>query len=122
MHPGWRRCSSFKYSRYSQSSRLASRAPRPSRCDAGLPPRAASTTLLDPEVDIRQFLHGAEIVRPRDEEVGRQNLGDHRADDRQRRLMRAASLAFALQPRVGERGEDDVALPARPGPALEVIE
>ena len=27
-HPAWRRCSSFKYSRYSQSSRLASRAPR----------------------------------------------------------------------------------------------
>src|SRR4029453_12925131 len=27
-HPGWLRCSSFKYSRYSQSSRLAIRAPR----------------------------------------------------------------------------------------------
>jgi hypothetical protein len=27
-HPGWRRCSSIKYSRYSQSSRLAIRAPR----------------------------------------------------------------------------------------------
>ena len=27
-HPVWRRCSAFKYSRYSQSSRLASRAPR----------------------------------------------------------------------------------------------
>jgi hypothetical protein len=39
--PGWRRCSSFKYSRYSQSSRLASGAPRPPRCDAGLAPRAA---------------------------------------------------------------------------------
>ena len=26
---GWRRCSSLKYSRYSRSSRLASRAPRP---------------------------------------------------------------------------------------------
>jgi hypothetical protein len=34
MHPGWRRCSSFKYSRYSQSSRLASRAPRRPRCCA----------------------------------------------------------------------------------------
>src|SRR5262245_36371886 len=42
MHPAWRRCSSFKYSRYSRSSRLATRAPRPSRCDAGLSPWAAS--------------------------------------------------------------------------------
>ncbi len=40
MHPAWRRCSSVEYSRYSPSSRLASRAPRPSRCDAALPPRA----------------------------------------------------------------------------------
>ena len=42
MHPSWRRCSSFKYSRYFQLSRLASRAPRPSPCHAGLTPRAAS--------------------------------------------------------------------------------
>ena len=27
-HPGWRRCSALKYSRYSRASRLASRAPR----------------------------------------------------------------------------------------------
>ena len=38
----WLRCSSLKYSRYSRSSRLASEAPRPSRCDARLSPRAAS--------------------------------------------------------------------------------
>jgi hypothetical protein len=31
-HPGWRRCSSLKYSRYSHSSRLASRAPRSGTC------------------------------------------------------------------------------------------
>ena len=42
MHPRRRRCSSLKYSRYSRSSRLASEAPRPSRCDARLSPRAAS--------------------------------------------------------------------------------
>ena len=41
MHPARRRCSSLKYSRYSRSSRLAGRAPRRSRCDAGLLPRAA---------------------------------------------------------------------------------
>src|SRR5947208_8614062 len=35
-----RRCSSFKYSRYSQSSRRAGGAPRSSRCDARLSPRA----------------------------------------------------------------------------------
>src|SRR2546425_4169447 len=40
MHPRWLRCSSLKYSRYSQSSRLAIGAPRPSRCDARLSPRA----------------------------------------------------------------------------------
>src|SRR6476660_450152 len=38
MHPRGLRCSSFKYSRYSQSSRLARGAPRPSRCDARLSP------------------------------------------------------------------------------------
>src|ERR1043166_1374445 len=32
MHPGWLRCSSFEYSRYAHSSRLAIRAPRRPRC------------------------------------------------------------------------------------------
>src|SRR3989475_6159690 len=40
MHPRRLRCSSLKYSRYSRSSRLAGGAPRPSRCDARLSPRA----------------------------------------------------------------------------------
>ena len=40
MHPRGLRCSSLKYSRYSRSSRLARGAPRPSRCDASLSPRA----------------------------------------------------------------------------------
>src|ERR687891_466806 len=40
MHPRGLRCSSLKYSRYSRSSRLAREAPRPSRCDATLSPRA----------------------------------------------------------------------------------
>ena len=40
MHPAARRSSSVEYSRYSSSSRLDWRAPRPSRCDAALPPRA----------------------------------------------------------------------------------
>ena len=35
MHPGRQRCSSLTYGRYARSSRLASRAPHRSRCDAG---------------------------------------------------------------------------------------
>ena len=42
MHPLRLRCSSFKYSRYSQSSRLAGRVPRPSRCDARPSSRAVN--------------------------------------------------------------------------------
>jgi hypothetical protein len=41
-HRGWRRCSSFKYAQYSQSSRLATRAPR-----SGLMPRSTETGHLD---------------------------------------------------------------------------
>ena len=51
-----------------------------------------------------------------------EDLGDHRPHDRQCGQMRAASLAFDLQPRIRERGEDDVALPSRKCVALEVIE
>src|SRR5260221_11680565 len=43
MHPRRLRCSSLTYSRYARSSRLAGGAPRPSRCDARLSPRAART-------------------------------------------------------------------------------
>ena len=46
MHPRGLRCSSLKYSRYSRSSRLASGAPRPSRCDARLSPRASMRRLV----------------------------------------------------------------------------
>ena len=35
MHPAWRRCSSVAYPQYAPSSRLARRAPRRSRCNAG---------------------------------------------------------------------------------------
>ena len=57
MHPRWRRCSSLKYSRYSQSSRLAIGAPRRSRCDDGLAPRAArarAARSLDPQTHAAQ--------------------------------------------------------------------
>ena len=48
---------------------------------AGSPP-SASTTLLDPQLDIPQFQHGVQIVRMCDEEVGGENLGDDRPRDR----------------------------------------
>src|SRR5438105_1489605 len=42
----WRRCSSLKYSRYSRSSRLASRARRRSRCNNAVAPQTASMRVL----------------------------------------------------------------------------
>ena len=42
MHPRRLRGASLTYSRYARSSRLAGGAPRSSRCDARLAPRAAS--------------------------------------------------------------------------------
>ena len=58
----------------------------------------------------------------RDEKVRRQNLGDHRASDGQGGQPRSAAAPLRLQPRIGDRDEDDVPLPARPRPAFEVIE
>jgi hypothetical protein len=78
--------------------------------------------LLDPEVNFGQFLHGAQIMWARHEKVGGQDLGDHRAHERQRRQVGAPSLAFALEPGVREGGENDVALPPGKGASLEMIE
>ena len=52
LHPGGRRCASFKYRRYSRSARLVRRAHRSSRCDAGLAPRPASVDRWD-QTDVR---------------------------------------------------------------------
>ena len=46
MQPASRRCSSLICAQQTRSSRLAIRAPRPSRCDAGLSPRAARRALF----------------------------------------------------------------------------
>ena len=35
MHPGWQRCCSLTHGQFARASRLASRTPRRSRCDAG---------------------------------------------------------------------------------------
>src|SRR2546428_13879612 len=55
MHPRRLRCSSLKYSRYSRSSRLAGGAPRPSRCDARLSPRAVN-------LRVPRVLRGGEVA------------------------------------------------------------
>src|ERR1700681_694631 len=71
MHPARRGCSSLKYSRYSRSSRLASRAHRRPRCNAGLSPRAAqdsrrcATDGVEERVEVR--FAGAEIDDARPE-------------------------------------------------------
>src|SRR6187399_1679474 len=55
MHPGARRCSSVEYFRYSSSSRLDRRAPRPSRCDAALPPRTPRAQTMPVNVVMPQM-------------------------------------------------------------------
>src|SRR6266852_3707459 len=57
MHPRRLRCSSLKYSRYSRSSRLAREAPRPSRCDARLSPRAVNGASME-EYELYLIRHG----------------------------------------------------------------
>jgi hypothetical protein len=44
----------------------------------------ASTTLLDPQMEIPEFHHGFQVPRSRDEEVRGEHFGDDRAGDRQR--------------------------------------
>src|SRR6266849_6403271 len=56
------RCSSLKYSRYSRSSRLAGGAPRPSRCDTRLSPRAARG--VSPMMTVMRLLAAALLVVP----------------------------------------------------------
>jgi hypothetical protein len=64
---------------------------------------AAHTTLLDSQVDFREFLHGPQIVRPGHEEMRRENLRDDRTSDGQRRHACSGPPAFVLQPRMPSR-------------------
>ena len=83
---------------------------------------AIAVVLLDSQIDFREFLHGVEIMRPRHEKMRRQDLGEDRAGDGQRRQAGAAPSSLVLQPRVCEPGEHDVSLTAGQRPAFEVIE
>ncbi len=49
-HPGGRRCSSLRYSRYPRSSRLASRAPRRPRCVAVFMRRTTKNQAFGPDI------------------------------------------------------------------------
>ena len=73
MHPAWRRCSSVAYSRYSPSSRLASRAPRRPRCDNEL--RRLDTS---DRMDGRGGVADDEQREPRRGATGGTNLRDVR--------------------------------------------
>ena len=63
-----------------------------------------------------------QVMRSRHEEMRREDLGDHRARDGQRRQARAGAAPFVLQPGVRQGGQHDVAMPADKRAALEVIE
>jgi hypothetical protein len=60
--PGWP-AAPRTTSRYSQSSRLAREAPRPSRCDARLSPRAASHAAMTPASGTSESLPSPGRVR-----------------------------------------------------------
>src|SRR6266849_423955 len=106
MHPRRLRCSSLKYSRYSRSSRLAGGAPRPSRCDARLSPRAARATAAsrDGEVPVSSLNQMKESGLDR---VG-QESGFLFADSRMRTLVAMAERAAACDSKVLITGESGV--------------
>src|SRR5256885_1657987 len=78
MHPGWRRCSSLKYSRYSWSSRLAIRAPHRSRCNDGVAPRTVNVHMKfgTPDNVFKSARDLAAMIRSRDVS-GREVMAAH---------------------------------------------
>ena len=88
-HPGWQRCSSIKYSRYSQSSRLAIRAPRSEiRCttDADRPLVANSDRREAPSARRAGCAVRSRLVcdRQRRRPAERRDRGDHRCARKRR--------------------------------------
>ncbi len=116
MHPAWRRCSSFRYSRYPHSSRLATRAPRPSRCDAAFSPRAPYDLTLPRGRARRAHRHAAAPLRPRagDDPVDRAGGAADAGDGRPRLPRRLRAGASPAQGAARHRRRDRRG--ARPDP------
>src|SRR6185436_2089825 len=96
MHPAARRCSSVEYFRYSPSSRLDRRAPRPSRCFAALPPQAARSACHDFGSGRRGLDAGAQRrrrIEPAIEEVAGLDV----AERLQHRALQAWMLALEIE-------------------------
>src|SRR4030095_12644894 len=83
----------------------------------------SSTTLLDPQVNLLQFLDAFEIVRLLSKQQRRENLLDDRsnAGKRQRRV-RAESHPLSLEECVGDGAEHHVMLPPGIRAAFEMVE
>src|SRR5438128_1866515 len=107
-----------------RSSRFTRRTPRPeSQPSTRLSPRAASTTLLDPQVDLLQFLDAFEKVRLLRKQERREDLLDNGTNaGKRQRVVRAGSHPLPLEECVGDSGEHDVMLPPRIRAAFEVVE
>src|SRR3954463_12317442 len=86
------------------------------------PLTGASTTLSDSELHIFELQHPVEIARMRHEEVRGEDFLNHGTYARQREASLTSPSTFVLQEAVGQRGQDDVALPARQTAAFEVVE
>src|SRR5438876_8146270 len=83
----------------------------------------ASTTLLDPQVDLLQFLDAFEIVRLLRKQQRREDLLDDGSNaGKRQRVVGAGSHSLPLEERVRDGGEHDVMLPPRIGAAFEVVE
>src|SRR5436190_18752103 len=105
MHPRQLRCSSLTYSRYARSSRLAGGAPRPSRCDARLSPRAA---WLLAEMPVHQFfdeLHAPEFHNLR--VLFQSTIEEHADLPRSREHVRILDGGF-IEEMVGARGGESL--------------
>src|ERR671931_1249962 len=82
----------------------------------------ASTTLSDSKFDFLQLQHPVQIVWLGDEEVSAEYLGHHRSRLWEREVGLTTAPTFALEKTVGDRRQDDVAFPAGPGAAFEMIQ
>jgi hypothetical protein len=68
--------------------------------------------LLGLQLDVFQFEHPLQIAGLCEKEMGRQNILHDGADLGERQRGASSRAAFALEEAVGQRDQDDVALPA----------